>query len=99
LGRRHSLAHAELISELVVERLFITAVEPESGRTESGGQSRFGGRVGINLALRATSQLRLLVGADAVAMTPPVNIEVKSVAVGYEPAGSFGFTAGLRFEF
>ncbi len=99
LGHSDSPLNAELIGELVVERLFITATEPASQRQESGGQARLGGRIGVNTAIHLWKGLRLVVGADASTLTPPVNIEISSVSVGHEPSGRFAFTGGLRFAF
>jgi len=96
-GRPAALVNLELAGELVFERLVVAAQDPESGRSETGGQTRFGGRLGLNLALRASDCFRVLLGADVATLTPPVKIEVRDEVVGREPLVRAGVSVGARF--
>ena len=95
LGAARASWNAELLGEFVVERLFVRASHPEQG-SESGGQTRFGGRLGLNVSLRLVEALRLIAGAEAETLSPPVRLEVRSAIAGREPPARFTLTAGLR---
>jgi hypothetical protein len=97
-GSSRSLLNAELLGELVFERLLVSAVDPSTRLEDHGGQNRFGGRLGANATIRVASGLRFLAGADASAMTPPVDIQVRGSLEGREPAVRLAFTTGVRFD-
>lgn len=96
LGRPSALLNAELLGEVVLERLLVSGRDTVSGRTETGGQTRFGGKLGLNLALRVSTSFRLLFGADIATMAPPVRVEVGGVLVAREPAVRAGVNVGVR---
>jgi hypothetical protein len=97
LGRRRARVDAELISALLLERMFVSASDPSSGRTDSGGATRFGGSLGVDLSANLWRDLRIFAGGDVSALTPLVDIEVKGLSVGREPGLGFALSGGLRF--
>jgi hypothetical protein len=98
IGKRSDPVNAEMTSVLLLERVLATAFDPSSGRSDSGGVTRFGGSIGADVAATLWKDLRILIGADVSALTPPVNVEVKGVSVGREPGLRFALTAGLRLD-
>jgi hypothetical protein len=97
-GKSRNLLNAELIGELVLERLLVSAVDSSRGLEDNDAKNRFGGRLGANVTIRLAGGLRFLVGADASAMTPPVDIQVKGNLEGREPSLRFAFTTGFRLD-
>jgi hypothetical protein len=98
LGSARSLLHAELVGELVAERMAASATDPAGARTDQGGQNRFGGRLGASASVKVMKGLRFLLGADTSALTPQVDIAIKNVVVGREPPLRFSIFAGIRLE-
>jgi hypothetical protein len=98
LGSGRNLVNAELLGELVFERLLVSTVDSSSGLEDRGGQNRFGGRLGANVTIRLARSLCFLGGADASAMTPPVDIQVRGTLEGREPPLRFAFTTGFRLD-
>jgi hypothetical protein len=98
LGSARSLLNAELVGELVAERMAASATDPGGARTDQGGQSRFGGRLGASASVKLTKGLRFLFGADTSALTPQVDIAIKNVVVGRDPPLRFSIFAGIRLE-
>ncbi len=97
VGRRGAAVNGEIIGSLMVERMLVTTFDPSTGKSDSGGATRFGGSIGVDLATILWKELRVVVGGEASALTPPVNIEVMGASVGREPGLRFVLTAGLRF--
>lgn len=98
LGKKTELVNAELVGDIVFERVLVSAEDVPTGRQDSGGKSRFGGRISVNASAQVARTLRFVIGSDVSAMTPSVDIEVKGNSAGREPAVQFAFTAGLRLE-
>jgi hypothetical protein len=98
LGKRGAPINVEMIGAPLVERMLITAFDPSSGRSDSGGTTRFGGSLGVDVAATLWRELRLLIGGDVSALTPPVTIEVKGTRVGREQGVRFALTGGLRLD-
>ncbi len=98
LGQRRAPINVEMISAPLVERLLVTAFDPSSGRRDSGGVTRFGGSLGVDITATLWKDLRILIGGDVSALTPPVDIEVKGRSVGHEPGLRFALTGGLRLD-
>jgi hypothetical protein len=98
LGSARSSLNAELVGELVAERMAASATEPGGGRTDQGGQSRFGGRLGASASVKLMKGLRFLLGADTSALTPQVDVAIKSVVIGREPPLRFSIFGGIRLE-
>jgi hypothetical protein len=98
LGRRGALVNVDMMATPLLERMLITAFDPSSGRSDSGGVTRFGGSLGVDLTARLWKDLRVLVGGDVSVVTPPVNLEVKGASVGREPSLRFALTGGLRLD-
>jgi hypothetical protein len=98
LGKHGAPINVELIGAPILERMLIAVFDPSTGRSDSGGVTRFGGNLGVNVTATLWKDLRLLVGADVSALTPPVSIEVKGVGVGREPGLRFALTTGLRLD-
>jgi hypothetical protein len=96
VGSRGAPINGEMIGSLLVERMLVTAFDPSSGQSDSGGATRFGGSLGVDLAATLWKELRIVVGGEVSALTPPVNIEVKGASVGREPGLRFALTGGLR---
>ncbi len=99
LGSPSAPLSLDLVGELVGERVMLSASEPETGRSESAHQDRFGGRLGVNLALRVTQHVGVVLGAEASALTPSVRVVVRDQLVGREPSARFGVWCGLRLSF
>jgi hypothetical protein len=99
LGSWQSVITADVLGELVVERMAASATDPTNGREDRGGQARFGGRLGSNVAVRFAPGFRFLVGVDATALTPAVDLELKGSTVGREPSMRFSVTGGFRADF
>lgn len=89
---------AELTGELAFERLRMTASDDATGAAQASGQNRFGGRLSINVALELASHFGVVVGAEATALRPSVDITVGNEASGRALPVSFAFSAGLRFS-
>jgi hypothetical protein len=98
LGKRGAPINVEMIGAPLLERMLITAFDPSSGRSDSGGTTRFGGSLGVDVAATLWRDLRLLIGGDVSALTPPVTIEVKGTRVGREQGIRFALTGGLRLD-
>jgi len=102
LGSRFGSSSApfsvDLIGEVVGERVILSASEPETGRSESAHQDRFGGRLGVALALRVTRHVGVVLGAEASALTPSVRVVVQDQLVGREPSARFAVWSGLRLS-
>ena len=99
VGSPDSLLSLELTGELVAERFAVSATQAGTGQTASARQNRVGGRLGLSVPVRLSQRLRLLVGGDAAAMTPPVKVEVESHVVGREPAARVVAFLGFRLAF
>jgi hypothetical protein len=99
VGPPESLLNLELTGEVVAERIAVFARQVGSGQTASAWQNRVGGRLGLSVPVRLSHRLRLFIGGDASAMTPPVRVEVENVVVGREPAAHFTAFLGFRFAF
>ncbi len=99
VGAPESLLNLELTGEVVAERLAVSATQAETGQAANARQNRVGGRLGLSVPVRLSQHLRLLVGGDAAAMTPPVKVEVENSVVGREPAARFAAFLGLRGAF
>jgi hypothetical protein len=97
IGGRTSPWSAELTGELVFERLQLRASD-ETGATETSAQNRFGGRLSINLALEVVSHFGVVVGAEATALRPAIDITVGKDEAGRALPVSYAFSAGLRFS-
>jgi len=97
LGRSTALS-AELTGELAFERLLMSATNPETAETDDAAQSRFGGRLSVNLALKLVSNLAWVAGAEATALRPAVAIAVGHDDSGRAPAVTYAFSSGLRFS-
>ncbi|HEX3852910.1 MAG TPA: hypothetical protein VHW01_18230 [Polyangiaceae bacterium] len=97
-GPSRGVLGAELIGDLVLERMLVSAQDPASARVDHGSQSRFGGRLGLNATVELTKGLRFLVGTDVSALTPAVDIAVNSRLAANEPVVRFAFSAGLRAD-
>jgi hypothetical protein len=100
LGSRFGSSSAPLsvglVGEVVGERVMLSASEPETGRSESAHQHRFGGRLGVDVALRMTRHVGIVFGAEASALTPSVRVVVQDELVGREPSARFAVWSGLR---
>jgi len=96
VGNRSSALSAELIGELVFERMFIAGRNAATGHEASSGQNRFGGRLGANVALRVWGGFGLVLGAEVSALRPSVDITFLDAKVGREPLVGFGLAAGIR---
>jgi hypothetical protein len=99
VGSPESLLNLELTGEVVAERFAVSATQAGSGQTAAARQNRVGGRLGLSVPVRLSDRVRLLIGGDAVAMTPPVKVEVENSVVGREPAARFTAFLGFRFAF
>jgi len=95
IGNNRSVS-AELIGELVFERMFIAGRNVATGHEASSGQNRFGGRLGANVALRVWGGLGLVLGAEVSALRPSVDITFLDAKVGREPLVGVGLAAGIR---
>jgi hypothetical protein len=98
LGPSRGVVGAELIGDLVFERMLVSAQDPASARVGYGSHSRFGGRLGLNATVELTKGLRFLVGTDVSALTPSVDIAVNSRVAANEPIVRFAFSAGFRAD-
>jgi hypothetical protein len=96
LGAPRNILNAEVVGELVAERMTAQATDPKGGREDSGGQSRFGGRLSLITTMRLSNGLRVLLGLDTTALTPQVDVAVKSVVVDREPPLRFSIVGGIR---
>jgi hypothetical protein len=96
-GQRDSLLNAEVVGELVAERMQVATRRAEDGATDGATQMRFGGRFGLDLSLWAASFARIVVGADATVLTPSIRVELANAVVEREPPARIAITAGLRF--
>jgi hypothetical protein len=90
--------NVEMIAAPLLERMLITASDPSRGRSDAGGATRFGGSLGLDVAATLWRDLRLLVGGDVSALTPPVTIELNGTRVGSEQGIRFALTGGLRLD-
>ena len=99
VGSSESLLNLELTGEVVAERFAVSATQATTGQTASAEQNRVGGRLGLSVPVRLSHRLRLLIGGDAAAMTPPVKVEIEGNHVGREPAARFSAFLGSRFVF
>ncbi len=86
----------ELLGELVVERMFVTGRNAETGHEGSSAQNRFGGRLGVNAAFGIWRSVAFVLGAEANAMRPSVEITFLDAKVGREPIVQFAFSGGVR---
>jgi hypothetical protein len=98
LGRKTSSITFELTGEFAFEHLSMSAVDPSTNTRDSARQSRFGGRLSLNLALKVTHGLAWVVGAEVSALRPSVVISVGPDASGRLPAVSYAFSTGLRLS-
>jgi hypothetical protein len=98
LGPRRGAFGADLVGDLVVERMFVSTTD-QLRHHDTGSQNRIGARIGANASLQLFEGLRLLGGVDASALTPAVDIAVKSSVVATEPTVRFALSSGLRLEF
>lgn len=80
----------------VVERLIAQAEDADEGGSESGGQSRLGGRLGVDLFLRLAPGFWLFGGGDASLLSPRVHIDVAGEEVGEDPSLGWSGSIGLR---
>jgi hypothetical protein len=100
---RLGAADAPLAAELRVagaaERVFISAIEPGTGRRDVAGQWRLGGRLGVEGAAFVHPPLAAVVGGELSLLRPQVQIEVANEPRGTDPALGFSAWAGLRFQF
>ena len=99
VGSPDSLLNLELTGEVVAERFAVSATQAATGQTASAHQNRVGGRLGLSVPVRLSHRLRLLIGGDAAAITPPVKVEIESRVVGREPAARFSAFLGFRLAF
>jgi hypothetical protein len=95
-GNARSPFSAELLSELVVERMFVTGRNDATGNEGSSQQNRFGGRLGVNVAVGVFRSVAFVLGAEASALRPSVDITFLDAKVGREPIVEFAFSGGLR---
>ncbi len=86
----------EVRGEFVAERLIAEAVDPTGQETDSGGQWRFGGRLGLDVLLRVSRGLWLFVGADASLLAPSVYVDVYEDEVGVDPTLGWVGSLGVR---
>jgi hypothetical protein len=95
-GNEKSLLSAELLGELVVERMFVSGRNEATRHEGSSAENRFGGRLGVNAALGVWRSVALVLGAEASALRPSVEITFLDAKAGREPSVEFGFSGGLR---
>lgn len=76
----------------------MSAVDPLKSTPASAAQSRLGGRLSMNLALKLVSSLAWVAGAEATALRPSVAITVGPDDSGRAPAVSYAFSTGFRFS-
>jgi hypothetical protein len=95
-GNANSTLSVELLSELVVERMFVTGRNAATGHEGSAAQNRFGGRLGVNTAVGVWRSVAFVLGAEASALRPSVDVTFLDAKVGREPIVEFAFSAGLR---
>jgi len=98
IGRRESTVSAELIGELVVERMSMTGRNAATGHEASVSQNRFGGRLGTNFALRVWADFAFVLGAEVSALRPSIDIAFLDERVGRAPLVEFGMSGGVRFS-
>jgi hypothetical protein len=95
-GDRSSPFSVELLGELVVERMFVTGRNDATGHEGSSTQNRFGGRLGVNAAFGVWRGVGFVLGAEANAMQPSVEVTFLDARVGREPTLQFAFSGGVR---
>jgi hypothetical protein len=95
-GNERSPFSAELLGELVVERMFVVGRNAATGHEGSSAENRFGGRLGANFAIGVWNGIALVLGADAAALRPSVDVTFLDARVGRTPIVEFGLSAGVR---
>ncbi len=98
-GAHGAPMNLDFVGEVVGERVMLSATQADAGRTESASQYRFGGRLGVSLAVRIASQLGVVAGAEASVLTPSVRVVVQDELVGRELSGRVAAWSGLRLSF
>ena len=90
---------AELRSEIVSERMVISATDERMDSEESAVRARFGGRLGaVGLWLLAP-RVWLTGAAEVTLLRPEVSVEVSGSSSGYESAVRWGMAGGVRYSF
>ncbi len=97
-GQRASLFNAEVVGEVVGQRVVASVGAPSRSGYDSDARARFGGRIGFDIGVWASNYARLVLGAEATALTPPVRLELRNEVVGREPTGRVALTGALRFS-
>ena len=97
-GGRAATATAELLGELVVERMFVSGRNDLTGHEASSAENRFGGRLGVNGALALWRGLSFVLGGEVGVMRPSVDITFLDARVGRAPNLEFGLSGGLRLR-
>jgi hypothetical protein len=86
----------EARAELQLLRVQAEAADPESGAHESGGVSRLGGQLGLEVHAALGGRLSAFAGAEITALFPSIYLEVGGFEVGAERNLGWGGLAGLR---
>ncbi len=97
-GQRASLFNAEVVGEVVGQRVVASVGAPSRSGYDSDARARFGGRIGLDIGVWASNYARFVLGAEATALTPPVRVELHNEVVGREPTGRVALTGALRFS-
>lgn len=97
-GQRASLFNAEVVGEVIGQRVVASVGAPSGSGYDSDARARFGGRIGLDIGVWASNYARFVLGAEATALTPPVRVELRNEVVGREATGRVALTAALRFS-
>jgi hypothetical protein len=95
-GGRRSPLTVELLGELVVERMWVAGRNAETGHEGSSSENRFGGRLGVNAAFAIWQSVGFVLGAEANALRPSVDITFLDAHVGRDPTVQFALSCGVR---
>ena len=97
IGFAQQRAAVELRTEGVLETIGLSA--SDDTRTARARRTRFGPRLGLDLSGYLMKNLALVVGAEAAALHPAVQITVAGQNADRLPPFAWGFISLLRYEF
>jgi hypothetical protein len=95
-GNEQSPVSIELLGELVLERMFVTGRNTATGQEASSAQNRFGGRLDVNVAFGVWRSIAVVLGAEANALRPSVDITFLDARAGRAPIVELAFSGGVR---
>lgn len=86
----------EVRGEFAAERMIAEVDDPMGEGNASGGEWRLGGRLGLDLLLRASRGFWLFAGGDASLLAPRVYVDVNDEEVGVDPTWGWAVSLGVR---